>query len=111
MRGRRNRIVGALVVWLAWALGVGSAPGGRASDITDIVSDSPIITVLPKDAIPAIDNPKFVSATEGDRVMKPEEPVLGVSNGHEAKAYSLWQLNHHEIVNDRIGTLPVAVTW
>ncbi|MBI2882481.1 MAG: DUF3179 domain-containing protein [Candidatus Methylomirabilis oxyfera] len=34
-----------------------------------------------------------------------------LTDGKVAKAYSLWQLNHHEIVNDRIGTLPVAVTW
>jgi hypothetical protein len=75
------------------------------------VNGSPIITALPKDAIPAIDHPTFVSAEEGDGVMQPEEPVLGVSDGKIAKAYSLWQLNHHEIVNDQIGTLPVAVTW
>ena len=111
MRGWRIWIAGALVTSIAWALNLGSAPGGGKSEITDIVSGSPIITVLPKDAIPAIDEPKFVSAKEADRLMKPEEPVLGVTDGNVTKAFSLWQLNHHEIVNDRVGTLPVAVTW
>src|SRR5574337_2115253 len=83
----------------------------RSRPFTEMVDGSPLITVLPKDAIPAVDHPKFVSATEGNRVMQPEEPVLGLTNGTVAKAYSLWQLNHHEIVNDQIGTLPVAVTW
>ena len=37
--------------------------------------------------------------------------ILGVTDGNVTKAYSLWQLNHHEIANDRVGRLPVAVTW
>ncbi|MBI4381374.1 MAG: DUF3179 domain-containing protein [candidate division NC10 bacterium] len=76
-----------------------------------MVNGAPIITVLPKDAIPAIDDPKFVTTREADQVMSPDEPVLGVTDGSVAKVYSLWQLNHHEIVNDWIGKLPVAVTW
>lgn len=111
VRGWRIWIAGALVTLVIWAVYSGSAKGRQDSGNGDKVSGSPIITVLPKDGIPAIDDPKFVSATEGDRVMKPEEPILGVTDGSVTKAYSLWQLNHHEIVNDRIGKLPVAVTW
>lgn len=110
MRGWRPSILGALVTSVAWAVDSGLAQGHHG-DVTAMVDGSPIITVLPKDAIPAIDNPKFVSAEEADRVMTLDEPVLGMTDGNVAKAYSLWQLNHHEIVNDRIGTLPVAVTW
>lgn len=40
-----------------------------------------------------------------------DEPVLGVRRGTVARAYSLWQLNHHEIVNDQVGDLPLAITW
>ncbi len=77
----------------------------------DIVEGSPILTVLPVDAIPALDNPRYVSAAEADRYMRPEEPVLGISDGTAAKAFSAWQLNHHEIVNDILGDLPLAITW
>lgn len=111
VRGWQIWIVGALVTSLGWAVHWGSVEGGQDSGLSRIVNGSRIITVLPKDAIPAIDDPRFVSATEADRVMKPDEPVLGLTDGTVAKAYSLWQLNHHEIVNDRVGTLPVAVTW
>jgi hypothetical protein len=104
-------LIASLVAFAASDGGSGLALAERAGPFTEIVNGAPIITVLPKDAIPAIDAPTFVSATEGDRVMQPEEPVLGLSNGSVAKAYSLWQLNHHEIVNDQIGTLSVAVTW
>lgn len=111
MRGWQIWIVGALVTSMGWAVHWGSAKGGQDSGLSGMVYGSRIVTVLPKDAIPAIDDPKFVSAGEADRVMSPDELVLGVIDGSVAKAYSLWQLNHHEIVNDRIGKLPVAVTW
>ena len=77
----------------------------------DLVLGAPIITVLPADAIPAIDNPTYVSVAEAERFMRPDEPVLGLADGIAAKAFSAWQLNHHEIVNDTIGNRPVAVTW
>lgn len=78
---------------------------------SDVIQGSPILTVLPVDAIPAIDNPQFVSVAEADRFMRPDEPVLGITDGKTAKAFSTWQLNHHEIVNDRLGNLPLAITW
>ena len=43
--------------------------------------------------------------------MSDDEPVLGVVVGRDARAYSLWHLDRHEIVNDTIGKLPIAVTW
>jgi hypothetical protein len=67
--------------------------------------------VLPVDAIPAIDHPTFVSAAAADPLMRPDEVVLSLPDGDAARAYSAWQLNHHEIVNDTVEGLPVAVTW
>ncbi len=44
--------------------------------------------------------------------MAPDEPVLGLFDGQVAKAYSLWHLDRHEIVNDKFpGFGAVAVTW
>jgi hypothetical protein len=65
---------------------------------------------LPRDAIPAIDRPEFVAAGEAT-FMRDNEPVIGVSIGGEARAYSAWLLNAHEIVNDTIGGRAIAVTW
>ena len=62
------------------------------------------------DSIPAIDDPLFVSANEAD-FMDDDENVLGVVHDGQAKAYSLWHLDRHEIVNDHLGRDPVAVTW
>ena len=76
------------------------------------VGDGILMTVLGPDAIPAIDNPQFVSAKEAKAFMHPNEPVLGLFDGKVAKAYSLWHLDRHEIVNDSLpGLGPVAVTW
>ncbi len=68
-------------------------------------------TVLPPNAIPAITAPEFVSGDEAEQQMLPGEPVLGVVLGGESRAYSAWQLDAHEIVNDVVGETAIAVTW
>lgn len=75
------------------------------------VGGDPIVAGLPYDAIPAIDNPVFVSRAEAERFMSNREPVLGVYDGKVAKAYPAWLLDGHEIVNDTVGKTPVAATW
>jgi len=70
-----------------------------------------VYQVLPLGAIPAIDDPEFVGGAAADAQMKPEEPVLGVVIGDTARAYSLWQLDSHELVNDSIEGTAIAATW
>ena len=69
----------------------------------EMVQGSPMTTLLPPDAIPAISDPAFVTAEEADAFLADDEPVLGLVHEGVAKAYSIWQLDRHEIVNDRIG--------
>jgi hypothetical protein len=80
-------------------------------EVVDTIDGDEVYQVLPLGAIPAIDDPAFVSGPEADGQMRPEEPVIGVVIGGEARAYSLWQLDAHEIVNDRIQGTAIAVTW
>ena len=70
-----------------------------------------IVTLLPPDAIPAIDNPRFYSAAEADAEYDPDELVMGVTINGESKAYSTSHLDSHEIVNDTLGGRKIAVTW
>ena len=70
-----------------------------------------IITLLPRDGIPAIDNPQFLSAQEADDEYAPEELVLGVNYDGDARAYSIPYLSSHEIVNDTVGGRKITVTW
>ncbi len=76
-----------------------------------VIDGEPVYQVLPLDAIPAVRSPEFVEGVEADRQMRDEEPVLGVVIGEEAHAYSLWQLDAHEIVNDMISGTAIAATW
>jgi hypothetical protein len=68
-------------------------------------------TVLPPGAIPAIMVPEFVSGKAADAQMLPDEKVLGIIVDGRSRAYSLWHLDAHEIVNDSIAGLPIAPTW
>ena len=65
---------------------------------------------LPKDAIPAIDNPVFKYINDIGWIQA-DEPVIVLESGNEAKAYPLQIMLHHEIVNDTIEGKPVAITF
>ena len=76
-----------------------------------------IVTLLPKDAIPAILDPKFLSVEEADeklmtRMGSPDDAlVLGLSINGDSRAYYIPTLSSVEIVNDTVGGQPLAVTW
>ena len=76
--------------------------GGRAVEL---------VTLLGFDAIPAILEPTLVSALDAEPWMQPDEQVLGLSVNGEHHAYPIKVLSRHEIANDVVGGLPVAVTW
>jgi hypothetical protein len=64
----------------------------------------------PRDGIPPIDRPKFKSAAEvGDIAAR--EPVIVYPLDANARAYPLRVLMWHEIVNDTVAGLPIAVTY
>lgn len=65
----------------------------------------------PKDGIPAIDNPQFVTLSQADGWLGPQEPVILVQVEDEARAYPLQILMWHEIVNDTIADVPLLVTF
>jgi hypothetical protein len=64
----------------------------------------------PKDGIPSIDKPKFVKSSEAEFVSD-DDLVIGIDINGEQKAYPLFIMVWHEIVNDKIGEIPVAVTY
>lgn len=65
----------------------------------------------PKDGIPAIDGPNFIAAAEETRIGD-REPVITVEmEGEVARAYPIRYLTWHEIVNDEMGGIPIAVTF
>ena len=93
-----------LAAGLSWIALVGPADAQRKADVVRTIDGDEVYELLPPDRIPAIRDPEFVTGTDADRQMLPHETrARGWLSGDEARAYSLWQLDAHEIVNDRIG--------
>lgn len=65
----------------------------------------------PKDGIPALDAPRFVTAEAASRWLADREPVILLRLEGEAKVYPLQILTWHEIVNDSLAGVPIAVTF
>lgn len=133
MSGQR----GALAAWVAFTItvsGLASFVGARAAfhqasaspaetapfdtsgwttdfrrhsvPLTEIMSGGP-----PKDGIPAIDRPQFVSVPAANEWLKPQEPVILFERDGQARAYPLQILIWHEITNDTVAGLPVTITF
>lgn len=69
-----------------------------------------IYDVVHRDAVPAVENPKIVSLREAYGIGD-WEPVVTVSIAGERRAYPVQLLTWHEVVNDTVGGVPVAVTY
>jgi hypothetical protein len=71
----------------------------------EIISGGP-----PKDGIPSIDRPNFISANKVN-FLNNNDRVIGYSHKGVAKAYAIKILNWHEIVNDNVGGQSVVVSF
>lgn len=63
-----------------------------------------------KDGIPALVNPNFTNA-QGATYLRDTDLVIGFKNGTDVRAYPHAILDWHEIVNDNINQVSVAVTY
>jgi len=75
-------------------------------DPEKIVSGGP-----PKDGIPSIDNPRFVSVGEADQWIEDFELVLAIIYKGVKRVYPLQIMVWHEIVNDTIAGDPILITF
>ena len=75
------------------------------TDLSKLRSGGP-----PPDGIPSIDAPVFQTAASVDH-LTPTAPVLALEIDGDARAYPLDILVWHEIVNDTVGGVPVAVQY
>ena len=66
---------------------------------------------VPRDGIPPIDNPQFISIAEASVWLENQEPIFVLSYGGETKGYPLQIMTWHEVANDEIAGEPVAVTF
>jgi hypothetical protein len=75
-------------------------------DLGEFVGGGP-----PKDGIPAIDDPQYESIAEARRWLSDQSPVIALVVDEDARAYPLAILMWHEIANDKLGGIPVVVTF
>jgi len=64
-----------------------------------------------KDAIPSLTNPEVIEAVFADVHWEPATRVLCVVMNGQARAYPIPIMWWHEIVNDVLGEVPIAVTY
>ena len=76
----------------------------RSIELSELRSGGP-----PKDGIPAIDAPRFVTHDEASEWLAGHEPIILVRIDESARIYPLQILTFHEIVNDVLEGTPLAV--
>ena len=120
MRWRRSsgagRALGSRHLWIPlvlWILLLGAAAENTRNGFVLEPSAIPEAEILqggpPRDGIPALENPRVVSAAEAS--WRDEELVLGVVVGAVARAYPVAVLNWHELVNDRLAGEAILVSY
>lgn len=91
---------------------ISNGRGQRPFNVTrHTVRLSEIQRSIPKDAIPALVQPVFTTASGAGKLLAPKDRVLGVYLNGEPKAYPIRILNWHELVNDEAGGQPILVSW
>ena len=107
---RLTAILLAIFCPLAWGFNSAEWPNtdfdNTSIDLGEVMSGGP-----PKDGIPSIDEPSFISQQQAEDWLGPNEPVIVLAEETEARAYPLQILMWHEIVNDEIAGRPVSVTF
>jgi hypothetical protein len=63
-----------------------------------------------KDGIPSLDNPAMIAAGDAD-YMRSDDLVFGVAINGDVRAYPLRIMGWHEMFNDVIGDVPVALAY
>ena len=66
-----------------------------------------------RDAFPVFNNPEMLSAAEAERqgLIFDRDAVIGVAHGNRAKAYPITIMGVHELGNDTLDGIPIAVSW
>ena len=86
----------------------GERPNVWAEPLVDLADIRP--GGLPPDGLPALNRPGFIRASSV-WFMADREPVVALNINGDARAYPVQILLWHEIVNDVVGGVPVAITY
>ena len=137
-RGKRSFIIFCLVACAIFAVSMvyqyRMIQGARRQTIGDglhvasyqfdlsnlnVPRDLLVASGLPRDGQEAMNDPKFDDITVIDQLAKnpwravvvSDDAVIGVSINGDDRAYPIRYVNWHEIINDTVGGVPIAVTF
>lgn len=102
-------------------VGDGRTVESYAFDLSDLRVTRPelVASGLPRDGLPALDDPRAISPEEADAITReergkylvPNDRVVGVEIDGAARAYPVRLLTWHEVVNDTLAGRPILVTY
>ncbi|MDD5719835.1 MAG: DUF3179 domain-containing (seleno)protein [Candidatus Krumholzibacteria bacterium] len=101
-------------------VGDGKDPATYGFDLANLTVPARwLAAAMPRDALAPLDHPPLLTASGVDSLNRAErgkylvsdDLVIGVAAGGAARAYPLRVLNWHEVANDTVGGVPVAVAW
>jgi hypothetical protein len=107
----RPKLLTLIILAIVLIAAAASAQERRPAHRETTIQGHTMHTLLKPGDIPAIFAPEFLSVGEAGSLYHPDEPLLVVTAGEVAKAYSTWHLDRHEVVNDAIAGVPIATTW
>lgn len=89
----------------------GSNNGGGNNSLIWSIPISEVLDGGPgKDGIPALDAPNFINVQNAS-YLSDSDLVIGFKDGNEVRAYSHIVLDWHEIINDNVGDISLAITY
>jgi len=93
----------AWALCLGWVLLIATAGSLPASEFAGITRDS----------FPVFNDPPMLNAqqAEAQGVIFPRDAVIGVALGGKAKAYPIAIMGFHELGNDTLDGIPIAISW
>ncbi len=102
-------------------VGDGRDPATYGFDLSNLAvpADALAASGHPRDFLLSLDNPSTLEGTavfdrnQGERTKYAvgEDRVIGITVNGDSRAYPLPLMNVHEIVNDTLGGMPIAVTY
>ncbi len=121
-------VLSVLVTWAMWGVMTGNRPVGDGTTVssygfqlTPMRADSAFLVAsgLPRDFLHTLDQPGAMRGADmleynnnaRRNYVVTTDRVIGVTVNGESRAYPLAVMNAHEVVNDTLGGVPIAVSY
>jgi hypothetical protein len=101
----------AFFLWPRTGTEIPPTPNGPINSRFEEYRNNIVSGGVPKDGIPSIDNPKYVSVEEAESFLDTDDRVFILENEEEVWVFPQIILVWHEIVNEMIGEERISITY